>query len=136
MTTEERLQKAQKLNDEVEELKYAKEEAFDSACDITAHMEDEKVQTSKENSFERRLIAYADYSKLLDERIFELICYRTEILRRINMIEDTNLRTLLIARYINCKTWEQIAEDMGYSDKWVRTSLHKRALAEAEKCFS
>lgn len=136
MTVEERLQMARRLSDEVEELSYAKEEAFMNSCRMGAAPEGERVQESHENAFEDKLITYVDYSRLLDERILELSGFRAELLKNINNIGDTTFRTLLIARYINCKTWEQIAEDMGYSDKWVRTSLHKRALAEAEKCFS
>lgn len=43
-------------------------------------------------------------------------------------------RTLLYERYINGKTWEQIAVDMNYSYRGV-TKMHGRALQAVKECI-
>ena len=131
-TTKEWLNNARKLSDEVEQLKYAKEKAYNDACRTSIGYGDERVQTSKINSSEQKFTIYAEYSSLLSQKIEELEKYQTRVLMAIYLIDNVVLRTLLIARYINCKTWEQIAEDMGYSDKWVKTGLHSKALKALE----
>lgn len=135
MTVKEYLLRGRKLNDEVEQLKYARRQALELACGASVGYDVEKVQTSQVNTVEKKFIAYADYSKLLDEKIDELSDYRAKMLKLINKLENTTYRTLLIARYINCKTWELIAEEMSYSDVWVRTRLHSDALQELEKYY-
>ncbi len=114
-------ERARALNDEVEELRYAVLEAWDT-------LECDRLE-KRENS--EGFFVYTDYKRLLDKRISELTRYRMNVLEVINGVSDTVLRTVLIARYINCKTWEQIADEIGYSDKWVRTRLHERALEAA-----
>ncbi|MBE7044769.1 MAG: hypothetical protein E7397_04515 [Ruminococcaceae bacterium] len=132
MTAKEFLNHARKLNIEVKQLQDAKQEAFASACGTSIDYSAERVQSSSGNSSERKLITYSDFSVMLDERIAELEAYRAEVLAKIELLENATYRTLLIARYINCKTWEQIAEEMGYSDKWTRCGLHSRALSALE----
>lgn len=127
--------KGRKLNYEIEELKIARQKAFDLACSATVTMADEKTQSSQENNIERKFISYAEYSKILDEKINELVKHRIKMISVINKINNSTYRTLLIARYVNCSTWEQIAEEMGYSDVWVRTKLHNKSLMEADKYF-
>ncbi len=127
--------KGRKLNFEIQELKIARQEAFDLACGTSVVLGEEKTQSTQGNSIERKFISYAEYSKMLDEKIEELNGYRKDMLNVINKIPDTTYRTLLTARYINCETWEMVAETIGYSDVWVRTNLHNRALTEANKYF-
>ena len=43
-------------------------------------------------------------------------------------------RTLLFERYINGKTWEQVAVDMHYSYRGV-TKMHGRALQAVKECI-
>lgn len=134
MTVKEWLQYGRKLNDEVEQLKYAQRQALELACETSIDMNNEKVQTSGGNATERKFIAYADYSKMLDEKIDELVDYRVRMLNLINRLDNTIYRTLLIARYINCKTWEQIADEMGYDLRWIYR-LHGKALKAIESHY-
>lgn len=50
-----------------------------------------------------------------------------EIVNTINDVQDGTLSTLLYERYINGKTWEQIAVLMNYTYRRV-TQLHGKAL--------
>lgn len=50
-----------------------------------------------------------------------------EVVKTIDSVENKTLRTLLYERYINDKTWEQIAVLMNYTYRRV-TQLHGKAL--------
>lgn len=50
-----------------------------------------------------------------------------EVVKTINGVQDGTLNTLLYERYINGKTWEQIAVQMNYTYRRV-TQLHGKAL--------
>lgn len=58
---------------------------------------------------------------------------RAEILAVVSQITDNTLATLLIAYYINGKTWEDVAEELHYSYRHVVRALHPRALSSVEK---
>lgn len=51
-----------------------------------------------------------------------------EIIETINSVQDNILKVLLYERYINCKTFEQIAVEMNYSYYHVVHRLHPKAL--------
>lgn len=57
---------------------------------------------------------------------------RMEIVEQIGLLSDGLLVTVLFSRYVDCKTWEQIAVDMGYSYRHV-VRLHGEALAKFKK---
>lgn len=57
-----------------------------------------------------------------------------EVLNTILRVKDATLSTLLYERYINGKTWEQIAVDMHYSYRGV-TKMHGRALLAVKECI-
>lgn len=58
-----------------------------------------------------------------------------EVVKTINSVEDKTLRTLLYERYINDKTFEQIAVSMSYS--WRQTCrLHGAALQAVKNVIS
>ena len=56
----------------------------------------------------------------LDERIDESLALKKEIVERIEAMENEEYRTILYLRYINLKTWEQIAAGTYYNEKSVR----------------
>lgn len=63
----------------------------------------------------------------LDAEISLLIATEREIESAINNVDDSILRKLLYERYINGKTWEQIAVSLNYTYRRV-TQLHGKAL--------
>ena len=62
--------------------------------------------------------------------ITKLISVQREIEEVIESVINPSSRLILYERYINLKTWEDIAEDNHYSLKWVHV-LHKRGLESA-----
>ena len=128
MTTKEWLNRGYKLDDEINSLLKEQQEAFSKAIGVN-YSATEKVQTSKRNTSEDRLINYASYSELIDNRVDELYAVKQEILQVINKVNDSVLRTLLIKRYINFQTWEEIAYGMNYSYRQI-CRLHGKALSK------
>ena len=62
-----------------------------------------------------------------DKKEFELLAYKSRMHNLINQLDNPSYRALLSLRYINCKTWEQIAEDMHYTTRNVH-KIHGGAL--------
>lgn len=50
-------------------------------------------------------------------------------------LQDPELQTLFICRYINCETWVSIGEKMHYSTRWAYR-MHKRGLEIISKAVA
>lgn len=74
-----------------------------------------------------RFDSLVELENKIDNRIDELMRVKAEILEAVNRVQDGAFRQLLTRRYIEFKTWEQIAVDMNYSYRQV-TRMHGRAL--------
>lgn len=64
-----------------------------------------------------------------------LDAYSDAVDAMIRQVKSEKLRALLHERYVNCGSWEQVAEVVGVSRQWVDKRLHPRALKEFEKIF-
>ena len=135
MTAKEWLNRAYKLDKEIDILLKEKECAFTRACSIVQSTRDEKVQTSTQNSNEDRNIEYVAYSVMLDKRINELYEIKCEIIQTLNKVEDNILRSLLTCRYIKFMSWENISQELNYSRMQVYR-LHGKALKKVGEVIS
>ena len=61
----------------------------------------------------------------------ELLELKQQIMGVIEMVEDTDQRTLLELRYLCFKTWEDIAVDMNFGTRYIHI-LHGKALSEVD----
>jgi hypothetical protein len=89
----------------------------------------ERIQNSNPRGQEQRVISYSqatDDVEKVRERIAKLIRVRLEV---VNMVPDSILRTVLIERYINQKSWGWIEKNFNYSHAWLM-KLHLKALDE------
>lgn len=68
----------------------------------------------------------------INAEIDELIRVKAEIEHTISAVADERLKLILIARYINCNRWEQIAVMQNIELRWLYR-LHGRALSEVSK---
>jgi len=92
-----------------------------------------KVESSAEQDKLAATVAkIVDLKKALREELDEYISLKAEAIRLINSMPDCRHRLVLMHRYINGQTWEQIAVEMHYTYQWVHV-LHGRALREFEK---
>ena len=80
----------------------------------------------------------ADLNAEINAEIDNLIDVQKDIMRTIGKVDNECLRTILTERYINCWTFEQIADDIHYS--YMQTfRLHGQALAAVQnviECYN
>jgi len=72
-----------------------------------------------------KIVTIEDSLKKDMDKLFQL---KKKISDTINRVQEPECKTLLIHRYLCGKTWEKIAEDMGYSYVHVVHRLHPKAL--------
>ena len=68
-----------------------------------------------------------DQDREVDRQIDKLVEIRQEIETLIHSLQDHRYRDVLQLRYINGKTWREVAEQLHYSDRNI-TYLHEKAL--------
>lgn len=61
-----------------------------------------------------------------------LVALKARIINEIDNMPDNTENTILAKRYVEGKTWDQIAEEIGYSKRQV-CRLHEKALEEFSK---
>lgn len=79
------------------------------------------------NSMERSLCTAADYQSDADKAAQALSEPYIKASRLIYLVRDDKLREILDRYYLYGQSWGRIAEDMGYSERWVK-KLHGTAL--------
>lgn len=118
------LNRGYKLNEEINQLEAAKRTMYDRLTSITPAYEGEIVSGTKDP---HKYDAYAAYCADIDSRVDELFEIKREIQQAISKVDDAKLRALLLARYINFMTFEEIAVNMSYDWRWIMR-LHNKAL--------
>ncbi len=113
------LKQAKDIDQEIISLKEERQKEFNKVVYRTGTASGEKVQTSKTNTSEDKLIKYSDYSLFIDQRLHELYKLKADMMRMINRIYSSTYRTLLIERYIKSKSWSAVAASMNYSKSQV-----------------
>ena len=98
---------------------------------VTVDFTKEKVSggNSVASPMEAATVKLVDLNHEINGDIDQLIDLKKEILETINRVEDPSYQLLLEMRYINNKSWDDVARDMGY-DKRYTMKLHGRALKE------
>lgn len=74
-----------------------------------------------------------EYMLTLRKKIDELSRTNSDIVSAIYQVDDNVLRTLLIERFINNKTWEMVSLRLGYDFYHVIKRLYPKAIAEISK---
>lgn len=73
------------------------------------------------------IVKIVDLENDINQDIDMLVDLKTEIMQVIKKVDDLELQTLLEQRYLNFRTWEQIAVDMGYNVRHLYR-MHDKAL--------
>lgn len=73
-----------------------------------------------------------DLEAEIDREVDCFVSARNEVTKTIDKVDNAKLHKVLNLRYVEFKTWEQIACDMGISYQWV-CKLHGIALQAVEK---
>lgn len=69
----------------------------------------------------------ADLDAEINAEVDKLVDVQKDIMHTISKVDDERFRIILTERYIDCKTFEQIADDIHYSYKQT-CRLHGQAL--------
>ena len=125
MTTKEWLMRAWHIQREIDTLRASYEQEYAQATSITSQLTADVVSGTKNPH---------KFDKLaeLQETVFgdceKLFAIKTEIIRTISRVDNVTYRTLLEKRYLEYKTWEQIAVEMNYSYSQIVKYKHPQAL--------
>jgi len=128
LTKREWLDRGRMLDIEIGALVDERQVALEQAMRVTGVITDVKVQSSKKNAAEIKFARYAEYAQRIDMRVEALYKVKREILEAVESVEDAICRILLFKRYIQFKTWEQVAQEMNYNYYHVIKNMQYRAL--------
>lgn len=104
------------------------------ATKTTSVMGDERVQASgSQQKMADCVVKIVALQEKITDEIDGFVDYKQEVISMIQSACDADCILLLHKRYLQYKKWEQIAEDMGYTHKWVSCGLHQRALSQLQK---
>ena len=94
----------------------------------SATSDDIKIQSgSPKNKLEESCIAIADSEQELKDLISEFLKAQKKIISEIEQLDNTNEYTVLIMRYVECKSMRDIAENLNYSVKNIER-IHTNAI--------
>lgn len=94
----------------------------------------DKIMGGKQVDIGDKVARINDEADKINAAWDRLIDLRIEARGRIERLPNAHHRIVLIERYINVKTWEQVAEIIEYTYRRT-TQLHGEALAEFAKTF-
>lgn len=105
---------------------------------ITVPLQQDRVQSNGAGDTIGNTVAkIVDLQNEINEQIDRFVDSRAKIVKQIDMIQNPDFHKLLYLRYLQYKTWNQIAEELSHKDdpfslQWVHT-MHGRALQEFQK---
>ena len=130
MTAKEYLAQIRNLDRRID-AKIEEKESLKSILERVTASLTERVQTSKKNVFEEAAAKLADLEDEIGEEINKFVLLKSTITHQIDKVPDNLYAALLSQRYLNMKTWEQIADDLNYDLRTVY-KLHDKALKAFE----
>lgn len=129
MTGKEYLSQAYRLVENIESYT----EEIKSLSDIVSNSGiSERVQTSPTgDNIPKTVEKINEYKNKLEKSLSCLVALHNEINSVIEQVSDPDEKLLLRLKYINRKSWQEIADVMGYSERHVKR-LHEKALLSVE----
>ena len=127
MTTKEYLKQYQKMMEEVRCLDVEIEELWTQLTSATSNNDGMPKGTVQDRQTKlHAIMADKLQTKRNKKQVAEEIM--AEVLETIDKVTDPNHRQLLFERYIQDKEWKDIADDISYTEEYVRGELHGKAL--------
>ena len=121
------LSRYRKLGKRIEQLSTERAMWLSRACKTTQTISDMPKAKNGAQGDSGEVAQYIEIGEEITRELRELRCLRREILAVIATLEDDILQTLMLYRYIDGMTFEEIAVKMNFSWRWTIT-LHGRAL--------
>ncbi|MGI6449022.1 MAG: DUF1492 domain-containing protein [Desulfitobacteriia bacterium] len=119
----------QRINSKLEQL----ESLRSLATKVTTNLSQEKVSCGNDVTKirEKTIVKIIDLENEIDDDIDKLVDLKADIMEAIGQVDEPICQLLLEMRYINGKTWEEVASVLGID---IRTAfrLHGKSLKEIE----
>ena len=94
-----------------------------------AQIKEDVVTGGKKITGEDRIVRAMEYEKELISELMDLFELKEEARRYINRLDKEVSRTVLFERYLNNNQWNDVADFMGYEERYTKR-LHNEALKE------
>lgn len=132
MKAKDYLSQAYKLDRRIDCKLRQTEDLRELATRATASIHAERVSGTKQRSpMENAIVKLIDLEHEINDDIDRLVDMKREIAVVISKLPSPSHKILLELRYLEGKTWDEIAKDMDYDIRWVYR-LHGKALKEIE----
>lgn len=129
MTAKEYLEQYKHIKKRIEVLQDTIEQLRTEAESVSINLDGMPHGQGKGDRLERLAIQLADMESKLQEEMSGLWSKRMEIINLLGKMHNHKHQVLLHKRYIECKSWEVIAYEMGISWRYCYM-LHGSALNE------
>ena len=127
MTTKEYLNQYKRMMEEVRCLDVEIEELWTQLTSATSSNDGMPKGTVQDRQTKlHAIMADKLQTKRSKKQVAEEVM--AEVLETIDKVTDPNHRQLLFERYIQDKEWKDIADDISYTEEYVRGELHGKAL--------
>lgn len=123
------LSRYRKLGKRIEQLSTERAMWLSRACKTTQTISDMPKAKNGAQGDSGEVAQYIEIGEEITQELRELRCLRREIRAVITTLEDDILQTLMLYRYIDGMTFEEIAVKMNYSYVHV-CRLHGQALSK------
>lgn len=117
------------LNKEIDRKIESLEFWRNKILNITGTLSDMPKSNKRSDTIADGIATINDIEKTINQEIDELIELRKEIEDKINAVDNPKLREILKCRYLDCKSWEEIAYKNNITWRHVYR-LHEKALDE------
>ncbi len=118
----------QKINCKLDQVSNLRSLAMRATASIHAERVSGKKQIS---SMENAIVKLIDLEQEINKDIDRLVDLKRNITKVIGKINKQEYQLLLELRYLNYKTWEEIAETMNYSWRNIHY-IHSKALKDVD----
>jgi len=115
------------LNTEIDRKIKCLEDCKSKIYNVTGTLSDMPKSKNRSNTIENGIASIDEIEQTINADIDKLLEIRKEIENVIDSIKDLKLREIMKCRYLDFKTYEQIAVDCNYSNHQV-LRIHESAL--------
>lgn len=98
----------------------------------TSSLTDDKVQESHHGNFDDRYMKLLEVTREINKKIDNLVDVKVRVSNEIDLIDGRVSRLILRERYLNFRTFKEIADILGYELRYTH-KLHGIALLEFKK---
>ena len=139
MKTEDYLQSARDIKFLIDDLEMERMDVMSNMITIksTSDYSDRVQSTPRQDALENQVIKITEQMERLDKKLLKertrLIAKRHDIRAKICRMKEGQSRRFLLDYYIECKSWQQIFNEYGYTSIESAYRLKCRAIKDFEK---